>query len=112
HLDQCLRVLKYQHCALVRSCALVDSTWSCEALPQLQLCHLFWLQPALAVAALEPLPEPAGALEVRELEAAVMAERLAAVEEVQVQALVVQLSPLRQASLPVLLTLRPDRRPA
>jgi len=56
----------------------------------------------------EPLPELLAAAERLGLEAAAVAEPLAAVEEVQEQAPVVQLSPLRQASPPALPTLPPD----
>jgi hypothetical protein len=55
------------------------------------------------------LSELAEAAESLALEAAVVAELLAAAALVGEQVQVVQLSPLRLASLPVLLTLRPDR---
>jgi len=63
---------------------------------------------ARAEEALGLLPELAEEAEELELAAVVVAELLAAAEQAQV----VQLSVLRRASLPVLLTLPPDRRQA
>jgi len=83
----------------------VDSTWSCEALQQLQRCRLFGVQRVAAVA-LEPLPELVEAAEVPELEAVVGELLVEAL--VQVEALEFQLSLLRQASPPVLPMLPPD----
>jgi hypothetical protein len=95
----------------------VDSTWSYEALQQLQRCRLFWVQPVEATVeavALAPLPElVVVAAAVLEPEVAVVAERLAAVAEAQrpEQAQVVQLSFLQQASRPEL-TLPPGHHQA
>ena len=89
----------------------MDSTWSGEALQQLPRCHLVSVhsEPAAGVVA-ELWPELVVAVEVLERGSAVEAELLVEVE--RVQARVVQLSALRQASLPALPALPPDRRQA